>query len=130
MDGRLRAISVFIVSMGFKHHIRLFFLPRIINFSSKCFMQITELQDGTHSERLTNLFHCCNKYGFSKGNKNVVIPFSLLCCISTVTSKHNAFIRHIELVVVIYVAIKAGKCKQQANQNVQPKCSSKCTTKI
>ena len=78
VDGRLRAISVFIVGMGFKHHIRLFFLPRIINFSSKCFMQITELQDGTHhSERLTNLFHCCNKYGFSKGNKNVVIPFSL-----------------------------------------------------
>ena len=46
VDGRLRAISVFIVGMGFKLHIRLFFLPRIINFSSKCFMQITELQDG------------------------------------------------------------------------------------
>ena len=95
VDGRLRAISVFIVGMGFKLHIRLFFLPRIINFSSKCFMQITELQDMGPTERLTNLFHCCNTYGFSKGNKNV----------STVTSKHNAFIRHIELVVVIYVAI-------------------------
>ena len=67
-------------------------------------MQITELQDGTHSERLTNLFHCCNKYGFSKGNKNVVIPFSLHVAYPLL-HPNNAFIRHIELVVVIYVAI-------------------------
>ena len=75
VDGRLRVCSVFIVGMGFKLHIRLFFLPRIINFSSKCFMQITEFLDGAHSKRLTSLFHCCSKYGFSKGSKNVVMLF-------------------------------------------------------